>query len=104
MFVTVLICSLPLLVVCFALGFCLRQQLIKVSRMEKICDNLVSALETIQEVISEANRVLDQSPNLKIAFENDDETGIYFSELQKIQKQLNQFLQDEQETSSGEQS
>ena len=72
--------------------------------MGEICNNLVSALETIQDVISEANQILDQSPNLKIAFENDDETGIYFSELQSIQKQLNQFLKNEQETSSGEQS
>lgn len=89
---------------CCILIVCLRQQLVKVSKLENICNGLVDSLETIQSVIVEANNVLDQSPNLKIAFENDDETGVYFSELKKIQEQLNQFLVNEQETSSGEQS
>lgn len=93
-----------LFVLCVVLGFCLRQQLVKLSKVVEICDNLVSALETIQNVISEANKTLDQSPNLKVAFENDDETGVYFSELKNIQEQLNQFLgENEQETSSGKQ-
>lgn len=54
-------------------------------------------MNVIKNYIREATEKMN-NPQLKQAFESDDEVGFFFKELQGIQETLTTFLPDNEET------
>lgn len=68
----------------------------RATRLESIVNNLANQLETVGTIIASGKKSLD-NPNLVQAFSNDDEVGVFFKEIQELQKQLNEFIPTENE-------
>lgn len=62
----------------------------------QFADTLMQNMETIQDYIKEATGKMN-NPNLKQAFESDDEVGFFFKELQNIQETLTSIIPDNNE-------
>lgn len=80
-----IIISLSVLFVLALIG--LFFQIKRVHNLEDIINILLTNQETISNFITEASEKINAS-SLKDAFQQDDETGVFFKELQDIQEVL----------------
>lgn len=73
----------------------------RADKTSQIANVLLSNMKTIYDFITEATEKMG-NPQLKQAFEADDEVGFFFKELESIQETLSTFVPHE-ETSTDEQ-
>lgn len=94
-----LICALALLLV-----FTVVLLFIQFRRADKATSmaiQLVWRLQEIADYVEEASAVLDQTPQIKVAFEADDEVGAFFTQLENIKNVLRSLAIDEQDKEAG---
>lgn len=92
MTVTIILLSVGLLLVAYIAWI----QYSKTLKLEDIANSLANQLDTIGKIIQASKKTLD-NPNLIQAFSNDDEVGVFFTQLKEIQNQLNEFTPPEDE-------
>lgn len=88
--------------ICVAVAVLLYISFIQYRRAEKTSSTasvLMSNMFTIYNYIQEASEQMG-NPQLKQAFEADDEVGFFFKELQDIQGTLDSFIPHDEETST----
>lgn len=82
------------IVICAAVPVLLYISRIQYKRAEnalEVADILMSNMEQIQNYIQEASATL-ANPQLRAAFEADDEVGTFFKQISNIQEVLDQFI------------
>lgn len=62
----------------------------------RVADVLLTNMETIKNYVTEASATL-ANPQLRTAFESDDEVGTFFKQISEIQEVLDQFVVGEDE-------
>ena len=72
-------------------------QVKKVYKAEQVISQLVTRLQEISDYIFEASATLDGNPQLKRAFEEDDEVGSFFKQLESIKEVLQSMSINEQD-------
>lgn len=93
--------NLPLyafILICTVTALLLYISIVQYRRAEKalrVADTLLTNMSTIQEVIKEGTEKMN-NPQLKQAFEADDEVGFFFKQLEEIQGTLSTFLPNEE--------
>ena len=86
--------------ICTVTALLLYISIIQYRRAEKALqfgETLLDNMNVIKKYIREATEKMND-PQLKQAFESDDEIGFFFKELQGIQETLTTFLPDNEET------
>jgi hypothetical protein len=86
--------------ICTVTALLLYISIIQYRRAEKALqfgETLLDNMGVIKKYIREATEKMN-NPQLKQAFESDDEIGFFFQELQSIQETLTTFLPDNEET------
>lgn len=63
----------------------------KCEKLEQITDTVIGTLEQVQGIVNEVDARLDD-PKLRIAFESDDEVGVFFRKILEIRDELNYVL------------
>jgi len=94
--------SIVFCVICTAVLVLLYISYIQYRRAEKALEAaniLMSNMEQVQNYIQEASETL-ANPQLKAAFEADDEVGTFFKQIISIQEVLDQFVPRNEETST----
>lgn len=93
------------IVICIAIPILLYISCVQYKRAEKAlrtADILMTNMESIQFYIQDASATL-ANPQLRAAFEADDEVGVFFKQLTEIQEVLDQFVPKNEETVTNEQ-
>lgn len=88
------------LVICAAVPILLYISHVQYKRAEKALEAaniLASNMEQIQNYIQEASATL-ADPQLRAAFEADDEVGVFFKQILSIQEVLDQVMPGHEET------
>lgn len=88
--------------ICIVVAVLLYISFVQYRRAEKtsnVVNVLASNMSTIYNYIQEASERMG-NPQLKQAFEADDEVGFFFKELQNIQGVLDSFIPHDEETST----
>ena len=88
--------------ICTAVPILLYISCVQYKRAEKALEAaniLASNMEQINSYIKETSETL-ADPQLRAAFEADDEVGTFFKQLTAIQEVLDQFLPENEETST----
>ncbi len=88
--------------ICIVVAVLLYISFVQYRRAEKalnVSSVLASNMSTIYNYIQEASERMG-NPQLKQAFEADDEVGFFFKELQDIQGVLDSFIPHDEETST----
>ena len=88
--------------ICTVVPILLYISCIQYKRAEKALETaniLAFNMEQIKEYIREASETL-ANPQLRAAFEADDEVGTFFKQISSIQEVLDQFLPENEEASS----
>lgn len=89
------------ILICAVILLLLYISFIQYRRAEKatnIADILMSNMSSIYDYIRESSQSLE-NPQLRQAFESDDEVGTFFKDLQNIQETLEQILPENQQES-----
>lgn len=89
------------IVMCAAILILLYISFVQYRRADKatnIADVLMANMNSIHDFIRESSQSLG-NPQLRQAFESDDEVGSFFKELQNIQETLEQILPENQQES-----
>ena len=72
-------------------SYILRNLLLKVEKYEDILENQTKFLETLSETIKKSDQHLKNLDERGV-FQSDDEVGVFFTNMKKVQDDLNRFI------------
>ena len=73
------------------LSFALRNLILKVEKYEDLVRNQVGYLQNISKTITESKKHL-QNLDERGVFQSDDEVGLFFEQMQRVQDELNRYM------------
>ena len=88
---TILVIIILLTVMLVVISWIAFAQHSRCNKLEKITNNVIVNMLSIQKVISETSKVLNDK-KFAVAFSNDDDVGKFFNEIREIQSILDRFV------------